>query len=85
MSKMQELKDKLLSGQISNQGELNALLIQLVIDLDDRLQSFEKPEDYNKCCVCNSPFVIGVIMDNDEACWFCFNHSPGNVIIKEFQ
>lgn len=85
-TKMTEMMNKLFSGEAENQDDLNALLIQMLIDLNARLIVLEGPkEECNRCCVCESEFIIGAYCeDNDEVVWFCSRHAPRNVIEKSW-
>lgn len=85
-TKMNEMMDKLFSGQADNQDDFNALFTQMLIDLNARLVYLEESkEECNRCCVCESEFVIGAMCEDEETVWFCANHRPYNVIYKSIR
>lgn len=77
--KIQNLLDQVFANPSSSQEELNAVLIQAVIDLNARVIQLEpKQHEFKVCADCGSEYVTGAVLnDNDEAEYYCRLHLFG--------
>lgn len=79
--KFQELLDEVLFNPNSTQEQLNAVLVQAIVDLRARVILLEpKQHEFKVCVECGSEFVTGMVTNDDGKIeWYCQSHLFGEI------